>query len=150
MRAPKESAKNLVGFSGSLFYDFTPHVAVGGEVSIVFGSNRIGTNIDTSLHRYTYLFGPQFSFNANDKVKVFVHPLFGGVHDTTKTTIGTTSVSSSATAFAMAFGGGVDVGVSSHIAVRPFQFDYVLTHFGAPRQNNFRFSSGIVFELGKK
>ena len=157
MRAPDESAKNLVGFNGSLFYDFTPHVAVGGDLGVVFGSttNTIGTTkIDTSLHRQTFLFGPQFYFPRRDPGKVtprpFVHWLVGGVHDTTRTTIGTTSVSSSATAFAMAIGGGVDINLNNHFAFRPIQFDYVPTHFGGAWQSNYRISTGLVIRFGGK
>jgi hypothetical protein len=92
MRAPDESAKNLNGFGGSLFCNVKPWIAIGGDVGAVFGSttDTVGTtHIDVRLHRQTYLFGPQFNFYPNEKVKIFVHPLFGGVHDTTRTTIGT-------------------------------------------------------------
>jgi hypothetical protein len=146
MRAPDESAKNLNGFGGSLFCNVKPWIAVGGDFGALFGSttDTVGTiKFDTSLHRQTYLFGPEFDFYPNDKVKIFIHPLFGGVHDTTKTTIGTTSVSSSATTFAVDFGGGVDIKLNKHFFVRPFQVDYMLTDFGGQRQNNVRFSSGI-------
>jgi opacity protein-like surface antigen len=150
MRAPDESAKNLVGFNGSLFYDFTPHVAVGADFMGAFGdfTGTAGSlKFDTSLHRFTYVFGPQFNFHPNDKVKVFVHPLFGGVHDTTKTTFGTMSVSSSANAFAMQLGGGVDVRVTPHVSVRIVQADYLPTHFGGNWQNNFRISTGVVIRF---
>ncbi len=151
MRAPGERVKSLHGFSGSLFCNVKPWIGIGGDFSALYGSttDTVGTTkFDVSLHRQTYLFGPQFNFNANDEVKVFVHPLFGGVHDTSRTTIGTTSVSSSASAFAMEFGGGVDVRLNDHIAVRPIAFDYIPTHFGGAWQSNYRFSTGIVFRLG--
>ncbi len=150
MRAPDENAKNLNGFGGSLFCNVKPWIAVGGDFSALFGSttDTVGTsNIDVSLHRQTYLFGPQFNFYPNDKVKIFVHPLFGGVHDTTKTTIGTTTTSFSANAFAMAFGGGVDVNLNNHFAIRPIQFDYVPTHFGGQWQSNYRISTGLVIHF---
>jgi hypothetical protein len=54
-------------------------------------------------------------------------------------------------AFATAAGGGIDVRVSRHFAVRPVQAEYFLTKFrdGANnRQNNFRYSAGIVFRFG--
>jgi hypothetical protein len=161
MHAPDEAAKNLNGFSASLFVNVTGltpsfrelEFSLGGEFSGEFGSKsqRIGTtSVDTSLHRFTYLFGPQFNLHLNDKVKVFVHPLFGGVHDTTRATFGTSRTDFSANAFAMAFGGGVDVKLNRHFAIRPIQFDYVPTHFGGEWQNNFRFSAGVVFKFGGK
>jgi hypothetical protein len=52
----------------------------------------------------------------------------------------------------MTAGGGVDFNVSRHIAIRPFQGEYFLTKFSDGnnnRQNNFRYSAGIVFRLGR-
>jgi hypothetical protein len=153
MRAPDESAKSLNGFGGSLFCNVKSSIAIGGDFGALFGSttDTVGTTkVDVSLHRQTYLFGPQFNFYPNDKVKLFVHPLFGGVHDTTKTTIGSTTTEFSANAFAMAFGGGVDVNLNHRFAFRPIQFDFVPTHFGGEWQNNYRISTGLVIRLGKK
>jgi hypothetical protein len=152
MRAPDESAKNLNGFGGSLFCNVKPWIAIGGDFGALFGSttDTVGTTkIDVSLHRQTYLFGPQFNFYPNDKVKVFVHPLFGVVHDSTTTIFGTTTTDSSASAFAMSFGGGVDINLNNRIAIRPIQIDYVPTHFGGTWQSNYRVASGIVFRLNK-
>jgi opacity protein-like surface antigen len=148
MRAPDESAKSLNGFNAQLFYNFNPHVGAGGEFGFASGSDQVGTTTDINLHRSTYLFGPQFNVYPNDKVRVFFRPLVGGVHDTTKVTSGTSHTDFSADAFMMSFGGGVDVNVSKHVAVRPFQFDYQPTHLGGEWQNNFRFSAGVVFRFG--
>ena len=152
-RAPDEPAKNLYGLNASLFYNVAPHVSIGGDFSFLFGSTTetVGTTtFDTSLHRQTYLFGPQFNFYPDDKVKIFVHPLFGGVHDSIKTTFGTTTTDFSASAFAMAFGGGMDVRVTPRVSVRVFQADYLPTHFGGEFQNNFRLSTGLVLRMGGK
>ena len=62
--------------------------------------------------------------------------------------------------FAMKFGGGVDVGVARHFAVRLGEFNYYMTRFGTSdcllgpgepcgingkgTQNNFTISTGIV------
>jgi hypothetical protein len=66
----------------------------------------------------------------------------------------------SANAFAMAFGGGVDIGVSRHFAIRAIQADYLRTQFSATDaiitglssslnggQNSYRASAGIVFRF---
>jgi len=79
-----------------------------------------------------------------------LHPLFGAVHDTTTTIFGTTTTDSSASAFAMAFGGGVDVNLNQRLAIRPIQFDYVPTHFGRLWQSDYKLSMGVVIHLGKK
>jgi hypothetical protein len=59
-------------------------------------------------------------------------------------------VSDTETAFAMALGGGVDVRVGGPFSVRLGQLDYLMTRFGDTRQNNFRFSAGVVIGLGSK
>jgi peptidoglycan-associated lipoprotein len=80
----------------------------------------------------------------------FSVPIIGGV------STGLTS----ATAFAMAFGGGVDIGITDHIAIRAAQIDYVRTQFSTTDalttglssstnggQNSFRYAAGIVFRF---
>ena len=66
----------------------------------------------------------------------------------------------SATAFAMAFGGGVDIGLSRHFAIRAAQVDYLYTNFNSidalasglstttgNHQNSFRYSGGVVWRF---
>jgi hypothetical protein len=72
------------------------------------------------------------------------------VRDTTKFRFGTTSTGFTANAFAMTFGGGVDVRVTRRFWIRVVQADYVVTHFGNSFQNNFGLSGGFVFKFGKK
>ena len=151
MRAPDESAKNLNGVGGSLFCNVKPWIAFGGDVSALFGSttDTVGTiKFDTSLHRQTYLFGPQFNFYPKDRVKIFIQGLAGVVHDTGTTTIGTTSVNSSTTAFVVNFGVGVDVKLNNHFFVRAGQVAYTPTFFGGKRQDNLRFSIGFGYGFG--
>jgi len=47
------------------------------------------------------------------------------------------------TAFAMAFGGGLDVHAGQHIDVRVIQVDYMPTFFNSTRQDNIRATAGI-------
>ena len=155
MHAPKEDVKNLNGFDVSLFYRIKTKISIGGEVGGGFGSTTgtIGTTtIDTSLKRFTYLFGPRFKVYENDKARVFVHSLFGGVHDKTNIKIGTSanSTSFSANAFAMEFGGGVDLRINDRFSFRAIQIGDTLTHFGNQFQNNVTVSSGMVYTFGKK
>ena len=61
------------------------------------------------------------------------------------------SKSPSNNAFVFIFGGGFDIPLGEHIAVRPAQFDYLLTRFGNDftagnnNQSNFRFQAGVQF-----
>jgi len=47
-------------------------------------------------------------------------------------------------------GGGLDIKVRPNIALRLAQVDYVYSAFSNTRQDNLRFSAGVVFYLGKK
>jgi hypothetical protein len=50
----------------------------------------------------------------------------------------------------MIAGGGVDIGVTRHLAIRPAEADYFMTRLENglnDRQNNFRFSAGIIFRF---
>jgi opacity protein-like surface antigen len=56
--------------------------------------------------------------------------------------------------FAAAIGGGVDIAVTNHIAIKPIQVEYVMTQVSPGSvsyvQNNLRYSAGVVFRLGSK
>jgi hypothetical protein len=97
-----------------------------------------------SLKQHTFLFGPTIASHSSDKFTPFVHALFGGAHSSAS--ISGAGLSDSA--FAMALGGGVDLGVKN-FALRIGQFDYLMTRFGGETQNNFRYSAGIVFRFGR-
>jgi len=122
---------------------------------------------------YTFLFGPVISYRT-DRFTPFVHAVFGFNHlsldSSTVSFEGAKAAQPgfSENAFAMAFGGGVDVKLTRHFALRLGQFDYVYTKHclnvpadfagagnaggcllgvgTAPpaHQNNFHFSTGIV------
>ena len=50
-------------------------------------------------------------------------------------------------------GAGLDIKVTSHLAIRPIETDYFLTRFinnltsGNNHQSNFRYQAGLVFEF---
>jgi hypothetical protein len=46
-------------------------------------------------------------------------------------------------------GGGVDVHLNRHLALRLAHPEYVLTRFVDERQDNLRFSTGLVFKFGE-
>jgi opacity protein-like surface antigen len=96
------------------------------------------TIADISAHQYHYLFGPVLSART-DKATIFAHALFGAASRSRE--------DFSETSFAMAFGGGLDYNLNKNFAVRVGQFDYLPTRFGSDTQNNFRYSTGIVFKF---
>jgi hypothetical protein len=111
---------------------------------------------------FTYLFGPQIKVRT-PKFQPFVHLLFGGAHSNVYANafkaictprLGACAFSGapSSNAFAMAFGGGIDIPVGHVVSIRPAEVDYLLTNFSNrfnnSNQNNFRYSGGINFNLG--
>jgi len=108
---------------------------------------------------FTYLFGPVLRIPI-PKVKPFGEVLFGGSNtngyvNLSKSIIaagGTISKTPTQHPFTMAVGGGLDISVSHRIAIRPVQFDYVLSRYSNPltstnNQNSFRYLGGIVFKF---
>jgi outer membrane immunogenic protein len=135
---------NCQGGSGSGGAYLTSRLGIIGE----FGACKTtGLPSGVSAHQLNYLFGPRMYFpTTRGRVFPFVQALFGGAQLSTSITgLG----SDSASAFAMAFGGGADITLSKHVSLRAAQFDYLYTHFGGQGQNNFRIQSGIVYRFGR-
>jgi opacity protein-like surface antigen len=93
------------------------------------------------------MFGPRIYPMGHHKFTPFVHALFGG------STIQVPNVIPTDNAFGFQVGGGVDVSVMPHIAIRAGEFDYEQTRNfdggqqGNPNQNNFKFKAGVIFHF---
>jgi hypothetical protein len=121
-----------------------------------------GAHGSVSGDLFTYLFGPQIKIRAHG-FHPFVQVLMGGAHSNVygnafkticQPLAGACAArgSPAGDAFAMAVGGGVDIPIGHRISLRPGEFDYLLTNFtnqfANNVQNNFRYSAGLVFNLG--
>jgi hypothetical protein len=103
-------------------------------------------------HIYDFLFGPVVS-HRGEKYTVFAHGLLGGQHVGIAPIYSTSGFGTltppSETDFAVALGGGLDLKVAKHFAIRAGQFDYEFVNSsGGGHQNDFRFSAGVVFGFG--
>jgi len=119
---------NLNGWDGSLEGKVAPWVGIVADISGQYGSG-------TSLHNA--IFGPRVSFSAG-KFTPFVHALVGASH------LGGSGASD--TSFSDALGGGLDYRLMHGIGWR-FQLDALQTRFFSERQNDVRFSTGIVLHF---
>jgi hypothetical protein len=127
---------NFNGWNASATGNLNDWFGVTGDISGAYKSESAA-----HLHLHNFLFGPTVSYNKAAKVKPFAHALFGMSH----ANAGISGLArGSENAFAMALGGGIDVGVGRNFAVRLFQADYLMTHFGGEKQNNARISVGLV------
>jgi hypothetical protein len=132
------TAYNFNGGSGQLAYNVTNWLGVAGDL----GGYYTGDGFHAGI--FSYLFGPRVSLRGHGKFTPFAQVLFGGARSIDNSPLN---------AFAMIASGGIDYKISEHFAIRPVQAEYFQTRFmdGATnRQNNFRYSAGVVFRLGAR
>ena len=153
--------RNFQCFNASGVYNFSKYVGVKADVSGHYKNFRADlpgfTNqpeIKASL--YNVLGGLQVKNNSKERrVKPFAHALVGvgiaraRLNDAfCQEAFGTgcpAELRDSETAFAMAFGGGLDIRASRRLSFRVFQVDYNPIRKDGVTNNNIRFSFGIVF-----
>ena len=117
---------NQNGVSGSLAYNLNRWLGIVGD----FGGYHASSN---GVNTYTYLFGPRVTLRNPTKINPFAQVLLGG----SRLTPGSTNQ------FAYSIGGGVDLGLLPHLALRP-QVDYVGLDTPFQRTNCTRASLGFV------
>jgi len=165
----RNGSNGFNGWEGQGTFNFNRYLGVTADVSgaslTPFSFSALGASAFTYQRLTNYLFGPTVTAEVG-RSAVFAHALFGEAHSSlgaglTVPIIGGISTGlTSANAFAMAFGGGVDIGLTRHLAIRAVQVDYLRTQFSATdalttglssslgnRQNSFRYSAGIVFRF---
>lgn len=159
---------NLNGWEGQGTFNFTRHFGVtadfSGNSKQLAGFSALGFSAGTQQHMYNMLFGPTVT-GYFGKSSVFGHALFGAAHSSLNAGVsvpilgGISAPLDSSNAFAMAFGGGIDIGLSRHFAIRAAQVDLIRTNFNtlksltglntgtSTNQNNFRYSGGLVWRF---
>jgi outer membrane protein with beta-barrel domain len=165
---------SLNGGGGSATVNINDYLGIRMDLQ-GYGSNLTSFNIPANPtfpsglsgsvqgNLFTYLFGPQIKVRAHH-FQPFGDLLFGGAHTNVygnafkqlcQPIAGGCALSKApaADAFAMEFGGGVDIPINKWISFRPAEIDYLMTRFtnpisGTSNQNNFRYSVGLTFNLG--
>jgi outer membrane immunogenic protein len=154
---------SMNGGSGFLEYDATKHWAIVGEVSSERASSIGGNPAGLSLTSFSL--GPRYSFRHPNMPEMYfsrgihraLYPfvpfsefLVGVVHGSGALTPGRSGLTGSANAFAITFGGGVELLFRPHLTLRLFQIDYYTTDFSngvSNRQIDHRIGAGIVIGL---
>ncbi len=90
----------------------------------------------------TYLFGPRFSYRGDGRSTLFFHALFGMV-----VLARLPIANSSRSSFCQAYGGGLDINLAKHMAIRVMQADYVRSSLSSKGESNFRLSTGLVIRF---
>ncbi len=141
---------SLNGGSGWVAFDFSPAIAIVGEIASQHASNISGTGADLTLT--SFLAGPRYTRTVASRFAPFAQVLLGGAHAGGSLAPGNSGLPGSADAFAMTAGGGLDIKLTRHFAVRAFEADYYLTRFDNgvnDHQNSLRIAAGVIIRLGK-
>jgi hypothetical protein len=165
----RNGSNGFSGWEAQGTFNFNRYLGITADVSgaslTPFSFSVSGFSAGTYQHLNNYLFGPTVTANLG-RSAVFAHALFGEARSSLGAGVGIPIIGglstglTSANAFAMAFGGGIDIGLTRHLAIRAVQVDYLRTLFSASdalttglsgslanRQNSFRYSTGIVFRF---
>ncbi|HET7441337.1 MAG TPA: outer membrane beta-barrel protein [Terriglobales bacterium] len=145
---------NVNGWNGSLEGKVLPFVGIVADLSGHYGSPTVTvecgfvagctpTTEKATTRLYNVLFGPRLSVSVG-KFTPFAHVLVGVGH--VSETASAPAFSHSSTSFADALGGGIDYKLIKGIAWRG-QLDFLQDRFFSNTQNNFRFSTGVVFRF---
>jgi len=159
---------NLQGGKGEFVFNPTKSVGLVAEFG-GYDVTGLPSGSGNAVTLFSYLFGPRFNIRKSEKVTPFVEVLLGGAHVSGSGTIApdaavspyqisTVYFGGTSNAFAMAAGGGIDVKLTQHVALRLIQADYLMTRFStnfnsdtgstsAATQNNFRIGAGIQFRF---
>ena len=172
---------NLNGGNGQIAYNFWHRIGLVLDVGAVHAGSLFNIANDVTLNRpgvdhtlVNFVLGPRYTFTRHSRWMPFAQALFGGARATSSTTVtllpggivfpppgllvppGTlqpvdAELRAERTGFAMLIGGGLDIKVSKHIALRPIGADYYLARLPSfvtgndTNRNHFRYSAGVNF-----
>lgn len=154
---PKVELFGGYSYVGGNFHGWNASVA--GNVNKWFGvvadvSGHTGGFDDINLRERqkinSFLAGPRFSIRKHKRLTPFVHALFGPTRVSIRSTENGENFSASDTGFSMFLGGGLDIKVNDHVAIRAIQVEYGRAHLFDESQARGRVAVGIVFRFGKK
>lgn len=166
------TSQNLNGGGGAAVFNVTHLIGIKADfMGYSLGTTGLTTKLinagypvtgSASGNLFTYMFGPQIKIHKG-KFQPFGEGLFGAAHSNgfaqilrcvsgdnpTDCTLSSTSGTSSNNAFAMEWGGGLDIKLSHNVQFRPVEIDYLFTQFHSNRlsnnQNSFKYFAGVNF-----
>jgi hypothetical protein len=145
------------GWTASAAVPLRHNLSAVADVTGVYGTSTLISSLDINgsdatfrgnQHLYIYLAGPQIS--SHKRLAPFAQTLFGAAHET-QTVVAPFSLRASnpapATTFALALGGGLDVKLTKHLALRPIQVRVLVTRFNSGTQFQPTVFAGLVLHL---
>jgi opacity protein-like surface antigen len=149
------SSSNDQGWNTSVMANVNGWLTVVGDVAGRYGSTiTTGPVVGPSAFKgttrpyvYSYLAGPQVAWRTN-RFAPFAHALLGLARERTSMN-GVDFVSAQTdTGFATTLGGGLDLAVTPHLAVRVVEADYFRAEVFNQSQNSLGLCFGILFGFG--
>lgn len=116
-------------------FNLAPYFGIKAQISVETGPN---------IRSRDFLVGPQGMYSKWG-VLFFGHALFGKA----ETRIHIPNVVEEDNALAKQFGGGVDIPIARRISIRAIEVDYLTTHQLNVDQHDVKYTTGVVFHLGK-
>jgi hypothetical protein len=144
---------------GSVELSAQVYHGLGFAANVTGNTVTNAANSGVGLSMVTANFGPRFTFyrpaGAGRKhgLAIFGQGLVGQAWGFNSYFPSTSGVHTNYDSFALQVGGGVDIGLSRHFAVRVFQGDWLRTEFpnaSTNVQNNFRLAAGIVLRIPQR
>jgi hypothetical protein len=129
---------HLTGGGGSLTENIRPWF--GGRLEFNAYSGDVAS---TNISAQTITYGPVLSYRRFSRLVPFGNFQLGAIHASR----GYLGISEPAFKFDLTGGGGIDYDITSRAAIRA-EGDYVMTRFLDLRQDNLRFSVGLVIHFG--
>jgi outer membrane immunogenic protein len=130
--------------NASLAYGISIVSQISGE-----HASKISSTLN-SLSFVSYLFGPRYSFRNHSRLLPFVQFLVGGVHGFDGSFPGPGVFVPNPEALAFAAGGGLNLNLRPHFALRVAQADYFqsrLPNDASNVENHLQLSAGIVLRF---
>ncbi len=125
-----------------------PHgLGIAMNIAGLEATNILGTGID--LNTLTTTFGPRYTWHHR-RAAVFGQGLVGESHAWNSFFPQSGGAVTTFNTFALQVGGGVDLAVGRHFAIKPIQADWIRTQFPNATtnvQNNLRLGAGIVLRI---
>ncbi|MCL5670961.1 MAG: hypothetical protein M1423_06665 [Acidobacteria bacterium] len=135
----------LNGWQASITEKATDWLGLTQEFGGHYGTKQL-QGINNHFSTFSILSGPRFYYPGLKGVTPFVHALFG--YEQTTVELKGPNLKVTGNSYAMAFGGGIDAGISRRLAIRLLQVDYYRPQVFGNSQNDLRFSAGIVLRFG--
>jgi opacity protein-like surface antigen len=135
------------GFNAEFNQNITRHIGIVTSFTGTYNNRgyvdtRSGRTFGASTQRYDLMIGPRYNWRM-ERITPFVEAMAGVTHMRVSFDDALSNRRKADTAFAMAFGGGLDVHAGEHIDIRAIQVDYLPTFFNGTHQNNIRAGAGI-------